>query len=208
MPTAVDEEPFDVEPRWEEAGMISLADLKHHLKKRVSDTGDDLKLQGFIMAATSLIEDRVGHVMPVTVVEDAYSRGDTIVLARRPVIEVVSVERYPGLTALPAHDMTALTRGWKLTSKEGVLETSGRFPGHVRITYRAGRQPLPPRFRLAGLELSAHLWRTSQLNQDGGRPPLQGDASVPSGAAAFALPYTVRQLLGLDKAPRDMPTIG
>lgn len=208
VPTAVDEEPFDVEGRWSEAGMVSLADVKHHMKKRVTDTADDLKLQGFILAATDLIEDRMGHMMPVTITEDVFSRGTQIVLEHRPVIEIVSVDRYPGAVPVPAHDTPTMVRGWKMTSAEGVLETSGRFPGHMRIVYRAGRQPLPARFRLACLELVGHLWRVSQLNQDGGRPPLQGDASVPAASSSFALPYTVRQLLGLDKASRDMPTIG
>lgn len=208
VPTAVDEEPFDVEDRWSEAGMVSLADVKHHMKKRITDTADDLKLQGFILAATDLIEDRMGHMMPVTITEDVFSRGTRIVLDHRPVIEIISVERYPGATPVPAHDTPTMVRGWKLVSKEGVLETSGRFPGPMRIVYRAGRQPLPARFRLACLELVSHLWRVSQLNQDGGRPPLQGDASVPAASTSFALPYTVRQLLGLDKASRDMPTIG
>jgi hypothetical protein len=206
IPTAVDEEPFDVEPRWREAGIVSLADVKSHLKKRVTDTADDAKLQEFIGAATDLIEDRMGRVVPVTITEDVFSRGDTIVLRERPVIEIVSVTRYPGGTLLPAHDVTTLTRGWRLTSAEGVLETSGRFPGDMRIVYRAGRQPVPRRFRMAGKELTAHLWRTSQLNQEGGRPQAQGDTQVP--ASSYALPYNVRQLLGLDRQSRDMPVVG
>jgi hypothetical protein len=206
IPTAVDEESFDVEPRWGEAGMVSLVDVKDHLKKRVTDTDQDAKLQGFIRAATSLIEDRMGHMIPVTVTEDVYSRGDVIVLRERPVIEVVSVHRYPGAVVLDAHDVTTQTRGWKLTSVEGVVETSGRFPGDMRVVYRAGRQPIPHRYRLACLELTAHLWRTSQLNQEGGRPAAQGDTQIP--AAGFALPYSVRQLLGLDKSGQDMPVVG
>lgn len=206
-PTATDEQQFDVEAQWSEVGIISLQDAKLHLKKRVTDTADDEKLLGMILSATDLIEDRVGHVVPKLITEDVHSRGHIIVLKERPVVQVVGVTRLSTMGALVEHDPVIGVNGWKLTSPEGILESYHRFPGDIRLVYRVGRVPTPHRYRLACKELVAHLWRTTQLNADGGRPPLQGEIQV-SPSSSFALPYNVRQLLGLDKSTRDMPTIG
>lgn len=204
-PDTTEEQPFDVEPVWGESGIISLAEAKHHLKKRVSDTADDEKLQGFILAATDIIEDRMGHVLPVTVTEVVRPFRNTVVLRERPVVRVVTVQHGSSLAELPAEDRDTVTSGWQC-STEGVLESSALLPDTLRVTYVAGRVPVPFRIRLACKELTAHLWRTSQLNSDGGRPQPQGESQVrPSD---FALPYNVRQLLGLNKAQRDMPAIG
>jgi hypothetical protein len=190
-PTVTDDQPFEVEPLWA-VGITSLEEAKLHLKKRITSTEDDEKLQGFILAATSMIEDRMGHVLPVTLVETVRIFRGKAVLHDRPVIEVISVG---GLAEAD----------WEC-SAEGVLELS-TTAATALVMYRAGRQPIPHRFRLASKELIAHLWRTSQTNQDGGRPQLQGEIQVDN-SSAFALPYNVRQLLGLNKAQRDMPAIG
>lgn len=190
-PTVTDDQPFEVEPLWA-VGITSLEEAKNHLKKRITSTEDDEKLLGFIMAATSMIEDRMGHVLPVTLVETVKIFRGKAVLHDRPVIEVISVG-------------SLADADWDC-SPEGVLELNTTASSAL-VMYRAGRQPIPHRFRLASKELVAHLWRTSQTNQDGGRPQLQGEIQVDT-SSAFALPYNVRQLLGLNKAQRDMPAIG
>ena len=181
---------------------ISLAEAKNHLK--LSSTGDDEKLRSFVSAACQMITDRRGQVSPLTVVHEA--AGRTVVLPKRPVIAVTSVEELPGLAAVPAADSAAQVDGWVLSSAEGVLTLSGSYRA-VRVTYRAGRNPVPANFRLAALELTAHLWRTSQLNTGGGRPPVGVDEMVVPGVT-YALPYNVRQLLGLDKRPQDEVLVG
>lgn len=204
-PTTNEEQPFDVEMIWGDAGIISLADAKSHLKKRITDTADDAKLQGIILAATSMIEDRMGHVVPLLLTETIRPFRGVAVLHDRPVIEVLIVTSgLSGDTELPAED--AGTPGW-VCSAEGVLILGASAPAVGRAIYRVGRQPIPHHFRLAAKELVAHLWRTSQLNSDGGRPQLQGDVQVDP-SSNFALPYNVRQLLGLNKAQRDSPVIG
>lgn len=204
-PDTTEEQPFEVEPIWGETGIISLKDAKVHLKKKLTDTTDDEKLQGYILAATDMIHDRMGQVAPVEITEGYHApHRNVIVLNTRPVISVVSVTRSG--VALAAQDGPAGVRGWYLDGTEGVLRNSAGWSGYSLVTYRAGRVPTPFRFRLAAKELVAHLWRTGQTNSDGGRPPLQGDVQASPGD--FALPYNVRQLLGLNKAQRDIPSIG
>ncbi|MDH2429320.1 hypothetical protein [Sphaerisporangium sp. TRM90804] len=182
---------------------ISLADARAHLKN--SSAADEAKLRGIIAAACQMITDRMGAVAPVTVVHEVTACRGVAVLPTRPVISVSSVLRLPGLEPLlPGDD------GWTLTSREGVLEgvlSTSRWRHRVRVTYLAGRSPIPANFRLAALELTAHLWRTTQHNSGGGRPGLVVDEQVIPGVS-YALPYTVRQLLGLDKRPRDEILVG
>jgi hypothetical protein len=192
---------FDVAPA-DDGDFISLTDAIEHLKKK-SLTPDAEKLRVFISAACQMITDRMGQVSPATVVHDAAARR-AVVLPRRPVISITTVQRLPGLDPVPAADEPAGVTGWVLDSREGVL--SGCC-GRVRVTYRAGRSPLPANFRLAALELVAHLWRTSQLNAGGGRPGVGVDEVVVPGVS-YALPYNVRQLLGLDKRPQAEIVVG
>lgn len=208
-PVAADEEPFDVAALWGEAGFISLADAKDHLNKSRLPTPDDEKLRLFVVAACQMIEDRMGRVSPATVVHDITQRGSTIVLPARPVIAVTTVQRLPGLDPLPAADEGAGVAGWYLDGSEGVLRHTACFPGRVRVTYRAGRTPLPLNFQLAALELVAHLWRGSQHNQAGGRPALGETDALSASVRTFAMPYRVMELLGLKKdQERDEPLIG
>jgi hypothetical protein len=190
---------FDVEPA-EGTPFISVADARNHLKKT---SADDEKLRGFVAGACQMIEDRMGHVTPVTLTVDGCGR--TVIL-ERPVISVISVIRLPGGEAIPAADPVAGTDGWTLDAGAGVL-TLSRHYGRVRAMIRAGRSPLPGHFRLAGLELIGHLWRTSQHNTSGGRPSLGVDETVVPGVT-YALPYNVRQLLGLDKRPQEEVLVG
>nr|PZN38315.1 MAG: hypothetical protein DIU60_23195 [Actinomycetota bacterium] len=192
---------FDVQPAAGGA-FVSLADAREHLKKE-GEPGDDEKLRGFIRAACRMIEDRMGHIVPVDRVADG--EGRTVIL-ERPVIAVQSVVRVPGGEVVPQADPVAGVHGWTLDGAAGLVRLSQPV-GRVRVTYRAGRSPIPPNFRLAALELTAHLWRTSQLNGLGGRPTLPADEVVVPGVT-YALPYAVRQLLGLDKRPQEEIPVG
>lgn len=206
-PAGADEEPFDVAALWGEAGFISLAAAKKHLKKTTAE--DDDWMQLFVVAACQMITDRMGQVSPATFTHIVTRYSDTIVLPKRPVIAVTAVERLPGLDPLPAADEGAGVAGWYLDGSEGVLRHTACFPGRVRVTYRAGRTPLPLNFQLAALELVAHLWRGSQHNQSGGRPALGETDALSASVRAFAMPYRVMELLGLKKEQeRDEPLIG
>lgn len=198
-------EAFDVSPL-DDGDFISLADAREHLQKT---TADDEQLRPFVSAACRMITDRMGQVSPATMVHDVTQRGSTIVLPTRPVIAVTTVERLPGLAPLPPVDEVTGTAGWYLDGSEGVLRHSSCFAGRVRVTYRAGRNPLPSNFRLAALELVAHLWRGSQHNQAGGRPALGETDALSASVRTFAMPFRVMELLGLRKdQEHDMPLVG
>lgn len=197
---------FDVQPA-DGVPWISFVDFKDHLKRSGISANDDEKLRGILASGCQMITDRMGEISPITVVHEVDPRGRTIVLPKRPVISITSVQRLPGLAVVPQADRATGVVGWSLESVEGVLVHTGSWFGPTRVIYRAGRNPIPANFRLAGLELGAHLWRTSQLNSGGGRPPVSTDEVIVPGSS-WALPYSVRQLLGLDKRPRDEIFVG
>lgn len=189
---------FVVDPA-DDGDFISLRDTKAFLNLDMERSTYDDMLRTFITAACEMITDRMGPVSPKTIEERIYCGKEKLILNHYPVISVTSVEMVPGPVPIPQGDPISGTAGWYLDQPEiGILKHTYRFSGELRIVYRVGRSPLPSNFRLAALELVAHLWRSSQMNSGGGRPQVNMDGQVIAGTT-FALPYSVRQLLGLDK---------
>ena len=198
---------FEVVPAEGDA-FLSLADVKTHLRMDLERGEDDEALRWFIAAACQVITDRMGAVSPETVTADLEAVRGVVVLPRRPVISVTSVVTLPGGETVPAADELAGTRGWVLEHAEGVLRVPA-WRSRVRVTYRAGRSPLPQNFRLAGLDLVRHLWQGSQHNGAGGRPSLGESDAIAASVRPFAMPFRVMELLGLKKdQDRDEPLVG
>jgi hypothetical protein len=190
---------------------ISLTEVKLHMNKDVAKTTDDAELAGFISSACQMIEDRVGPVAPRSATQTVWGHHHAyrrqLLLDLHPVVDVTAVT-VDGVT-VPEADPVAGTDGWVLDAGPGVLAHTRHWPwGRVEVTYRAGRTPLPGNIRLAGLELAAHLWQSSQLNSSGGRPSLSGTDELALRNVGFALPYRVRELLGLGKLPTGDVQVG
>lgn len=185
-------------------GFITVDELKTHLNK--TSATDDAELAGFVSAACSMVVERIGHVSVVDATVDVAVHRGRAVLPDRPVVAVTTVVDLPGESAVVAADPVADVQGWTLRPG-GVLEVDG-YHRRVRVTYTAGRDPLPGDVRLAGLELAAHLWKSSQLNASGGRPNPAGMDDLALRGVGYALPYRVRELLGLGKLPTDEILVG
>lgn len=191
---------------------ISLTELKRHLKKDQAKTDDDTELLEFIASACQMIEDRIGPVSPRPATQTVWQHHHhpyrrQILLDTHPVVDVTTVT-VDGVT-VPEADPVAGTDGWVLDAAPGVLAHTRRWPwGRVEVTYRAGRTPLPGNIRLAGLELAGHLWRSTKLNGSGGRPAPGGGDELALRNVGFALPYRVRELLGLGKLPTSDIQVG
>lgn len=184
--------------------IVTLDDVKSHLNK--TDFADDLELQGFIDAATPLIENIAGPVIPRTVVE-YYSGGTTVInLNSMPVSSVTSIVETYGQTnySLTQSDLGSAMSGFAFTfdSLTGRVvrrsyNAEAMFPignNNVKVTYVTGRDTVPANIRLATLMLIQHLWSTSQMNRNGGRPSLGGDDTFVPGMG-FAVPNRVKELL-------------
>lgn len=183
---------------------ISLSQFKSYIKK--TSTGDDDVIRTFIAGACDVINDRCGQVAPIMVVEDVTSNRHGLArLMKSPIISVTSIQRLPGLVSVVAADPVTGTPGWKIDNPHWPLNigTQGTF----RVTYRAGLIEIPQRYILAALELTRYLWKTSQQALGGNRPTAGTDEMVINGVS-YAMPYNVRQLLGLDKRSRSGVYVG
>ena len=192
---------------------ITVDELKLHMNK--TGTGDDAELAGFVAAACAAIVERIGQVSPVAATADLslgrrrrlYGRG-VVVLPDCPVVAVSAVVALPGGEVVPAADALNNVDGWTLTGG-GVLTVTGTVGRHVRVTYTAGRDPIPGNIRLAALEMAGHLWKASQMNNSSARLPATfGGDQVTMPGAAYALPIRVRELLGLGSNPTDQILVG
>lgn len=212
--------------------IVTLADVKTHLRYPSTDVNDDIALQGFISAADDVIRQECGDVIPRHY--DEYHDGGNywIYLRHRPVISVENVEEgwgwwnyeldYQQVNTQPAGDMFA----YSVDSPEigGITRRSAGnvqipfVPGtkNIRVWYTAGRLPIPPVIRLAALELIAHWWQGSQFrasangNTQNGYDATEGeryDRGNEQGVVGinYGLPFRVLELL---KPYRHVPIIG
>lgn len=189
------------------SGLVDLTvDVKPHLNIPPEDTSQDAELVGFVEAATPIIEDITGPVLPRTITEMHDGGGVTIMLRNAPVLSITSIVEFSGpitftlaVVADAAHGTTYSVTwdndGLIVRRTVGTTSVFPNGPDAVLVTYVAGCSQVPPNARLAALELIRHNYQQTQL---GGRPAFGGgdameDTFTPSG---YAVPHRVVELLG------------
>lgn len=201
-------------------GIISLTEAKRQLNKRLEDTSDDDELLDWIDAITVALEKHTGPIVPRTVIEthSVDRLQASITLRRRPVLSVTSVREFwgPGDIRNPtvfndAGPSYADDAYLFDASTSSVMRYSGgyqtRWPvgyDNVRITYVAGRTPIPQNLRLAAKELLSHVWRQSQLTGGNSRPVPRGTGSeslAERQEKEVKIPARVLTLIGYRRAP-------
>jgi len=160
------------------ATIITLADLRAHLRYTPTDTTDDVALMGFIGAADDVVTSECGDVLP-TFYDEYYDGGHLIIyLKHRPLLEINNVEEgwgwqnheldYQQVNTVPAGALYAYSVDSRI-----MASISRRSAGNVnipfvsgvkniRVQYTAGRNTVPAAVRLFALELVAYWWRNSQ----------------------------------------------
>lgn len=195
--------------------IVDLPSVKAHLNIPASDTRSDDELLGFIYAASEHARNHCGPFMPETHTEWHSGGIPRISPDWLPLIRVLSVTEYYGLSAFPCTEQDlgdqmnafaytvdystgTLTR--RTYGGEAALWAAGSK--NIKIVYTAGRNGrVPYSIRLGALELIRHLW---QLTQQGGRPKFGSagydgaDAVIPTG---FALPTRVLELWAVARRP-------
>jgi len=195
--------------------IIGLAEGKKHLNKALDVTTDDEEIRDFIHAVRWVLEQRVGAIVPTTVVETHNGGGSAISPRRGPVISVSEVRETRGpanqvlLAAEPDNGIGVSADDYlfvpdtRQVLRRSMGYTYPFWPGtaNIRLTYRAGRFSTRDNFRLAALELLGHVWRASQLASGRTRPSRE-DTLAQVTSKGFELPARVAQLLGGRRAPR------
>lgn len=192
---------------------LTLALAKTHLNLDAGDTSDDAELEDFIRRTEGALFTKIGHVKQpaVALVEhrlvEARPGGGkkTLRLTRRPVFNVTEIS--VGGEVLAAANLDTGADGWYLNpdvALAGIVHHTSGFPsGFLKVSYKPGRNPIPPDLSLAGYELLRHLWKTQRgtISRPGlmGDEPLDPAATRDQGAAPHAagymLPNRVAELL-------------
>jgi hypothetical protein len=180
--------------------IASLADAKLHMNKQ--NTADDVEIQDFMDAAQAVITREIGDVVPTAYTETLPVDGCRLILTHRPVLSVTSLKVYYSAVAMVTLDPAT----YRFDGPTGIVERTGAggypipFTGQgdqADVVYLSGRTgAVPPNIRLAYLELTAHLWRNSQMGRNRrvrGSGPEDDTQAV---ALGFSLPNRVRELLG------------
>jgi uncharacterized phiE125 gp8 family phage protein len=179
--------------------IVSLADVRRHLRIRDLNPDRDELLRDYLDAATELCEDHTSRTYRRQTVVEAYSGGGCGLLLR----------------SLPAQSITAVVEsGISLTASDytlapatGILYRGTTAGGrtwrdgieNITVTYVAGATSVKAKVRLAVLELVRHLW-----------DPQRGGAGLPRQAGAgdqwdpregYAIPARVEELLDSDMGP-------
>lgn len=181
--------------------IVDLADVKAHLNIPASDDTHDQELEGYLEAATRVVEFYVGTVDQREITDVYSGEGmSEIVLRNGPAISVTEVVE-DGQTLTSSE--WALTDGGVLVRVAGSRRRVWRHGvANIVVTYQAGRDPVPANHKLAAEIIIGHLWET-QYNLSGGRPQL-GDFEEQSAfdpRFGFAVPRRATELLQPEMIP-------
>jgi hypothetical protein len=156
---------------------------------------DDAGIQGVIDAAKEIIESHVGVTVPRMFTE-TYSGGTSkLYLRHTPVLSIAEITESWGVVNFELNDQPSDT-GAIIGGTTGEAsnppasnvfaysldvastgEVTRRGPGNVplrfapsdngiRVTYTAGRNPIPAAIALAAKELVSHIWQNSELRSN------------------------------------------
>lgn len=175
-----------------DGGLVTLAETKAHLRIAADSTGDDEEIEGFIAAATEIVERHAGTVLPLARTDRLRGGSPSLLLGARPVISVTSV-------TLAGGSLLAAS-GYELEAEAGVLlRMVGDYescwePGRITVVYTAGRADVPAAVRLAALVIIKHLWETQRGRMGGARAA--GSDEVWDPRWGYAIPRRALELMG------------
>jgi hypothetical protein len=141
--------------------MVSLADAKGQLNIPLTDHTADDDLREYIAGVTGAIEDYKHEVIVRRTVTDeldlcGHGRRRSFRVWSAPVISLTSVVSWDGTITWDVTQMRA--------SASGVVRVMGGTPvsGLVDVTYIAGYQQVPTRYKRGALVMLQHVWETQR----------------------------------------------
>ena len=174
--------------------LFSLADARSilHLTKTINDE----ELRGWIDSVTSVVERKVGPVVPRSISEHIYARHG-IILSYPPIISVESITpTYTGGWVVAVNQVD-------VDSETGIVSRldRGQFWGDwYTVTYTAGRRIVPAAISEAGRIILKNLWALERAQT---RQPSQGgdDQAPQTGQVETMIPYRAQTLLDPYRLP-------
>lgn len=158
--------------------VVTLDEVRRHLRYPAADTQDDAALQLFMDAADQVMVKECGANVAIQY-NEYYNGGNSAIFLRHvPVLSVEQVEEGWGFATFVLDyvqvDTAAVATNFAYSIDDpdnGYItrRTSGNVlipfqagTSNIHVTYTAGRNPIPPIIKLAELELIAHWWQGSQ----------------------------------------------
>lgn len=178
---------FPADPRM----IVGLADARAALNLPAAIRVNDSELLGLIAAATVVVEDLIGPVLPAARVErrsGSYRMGIPLWAKAESITTVTEDGVTLASTDWCLDEAGILWRG----SSPGAGAWSGNGAQNVVVTYAVGSAIIPPNVLAGAAELVKFWYSTSQ---QGARPQLQPDAPAYPMVAGFAVPNSVADKL-------------
>jgi hypothetical protein len=147
---------------------------------------DSLRL--YIAAATPVIEDIVGTIVPATFTQTIRKGWNFAALYERPVNTISSVAYADASVVDPAT--------YRVNIQTGMLTLDSNVHSDATITYTAGVTAVPPNVRLAARELVRHWWQQGMQAQHTGE--ITQEVLTFNG---FAVPRRVMELCSPNSTP-------
>jgi hypothetical protein len=212
------------------ANIVTLDEVRTHLRYPITDTIDDAALQFHIEAADDALRKECGEVIPHTY-DETYDGGDTtLFLNHTPILSVEGIQEGWGFANYDLDNVQSNTLNsasqyaysidneetGQITRRTGGNVVIRFMPGtaNIRVTYTAGRYPVPALIKLAELELIAFWWQNSQ-ERASAQATATGfgavDQEIPrSGSATYTsinqgIPWRIIEMI---KVYRSGPIIG
>lgn len=170
--------------------LISVDDARSALGFRTGNVApgmtEDLRL--YIAAATPVIEDIVGTIVPATFTQTIRKGWNFAALYERPVNTITAVTYADASVVDPAT--------YRVDAQTGMLNLDYNVHSDATITYTAGVTAVPPNVRLAARELVRHWWQQGMQAQHVGE--ITPEALTFSG---YAVPRRVMELCSPNSTP-------
>jgi hypothetical protein len=171
--------------------LLDVAEARQQLN--ITTDAHDTELAYYVSATTAIIEGHIGPVLPRDVTE-VQPGGCVLVLHQAPVLSLTS------LTPVPLVSTGYAVADLDVDPATGIVRRldGGGFAGPLRVTYRAGRDAVPPNVGLAARIIVGHMWETQRVSA-ASRPVFgQHEDMLPTPSMGFIIPRRAMELLQPD----------
>jgi hypothetical protein len=176
--------------------VITLDDALDHLNYESPTSAEQAEIGVHVTAASQAVDYFVGPVIVREFTDYEVCGRYSLVLDRRPVVDLVSITPCDGGSALDVD-------GYRVVPNAGLVRplAGGRLRGGpFDVVYTAGHAAdvgvVPEALALACRIIVAHLWQTQRGATLGPQPGAFGeDLATGSGGSGYAIPYRARDLM-------------
>lgn len=177
--------------------VITLDDVLDHLNMTDPSAGDEAELAVHVTAASQAVEHFTGPVIVREFTDYEVGGRYSLVLDRRPVVELVSITPCRGGPALDvAGFRIAVPNAGVIRPVGGGRVSGGPFDVIHRAGWAATVAVVPEAINLACRIIAGHLWELQRGATFGPQPGAFGeDFAANTGGSGYAVPYRAQTLM-------------